>query len=596
VSGTDYFTYTDLIAGTTARASDVNTRMSALQVAFGKLPLPDKLQQGRATAVQDLGSINALVVALDFAPDAYHFGLEMTVLVGNTNTGPATVNVNGLGNKSVLRADGSALQAGDLTAGRIVHLVYDGNNFQILGASESVALAAETAAAASATLASGYATSAFGYQTSAAASAAAAAASATAAAASAATAATAVSGYVAKSGSTMTGLLILSGDPTTGLGAATKQYVDAIAVAAGSFTADGATITLSAGQFSLTTIANNRLFGNVSGSTAKPGALTGTQATALLDLFSSSAKGLVGSPGASTGRVLKDDGSWTTSITGNASTASALITPRTIAISGAVTGTATSFNGTANITIPITALDVSAATTGTLAVARGGTGVATATGTGGSVVLSNNPTLAGTVNVNGTVNASGGNIVLTSNNTSFIFTDASGSHPLLICQNDNNLVLYGTNSDGSNRPLFGCTMRSNSSAFGFAVPVTGLTAGAADNSTLLATTAFVQGELVNYSRARLSIIGSVNYSFTLNDGHNNCLIQMTGAATITAPTLSTGTSTLIINTSASAVTFSCAGGVYLDGATGTTTSATIPAGARCTAIHLGGGVWMLSGV
>jgi hypothetical protein len=167
-------------------------------VAFGKLPLPDKLQQGRATAVSRLGSINSLVVALDFAPDAYHFGLEMTVKVGNTNTGPATVNVNGLGNKAVLRADGSALQAGDLTAGRIVHLVYDGDNFQILGASEAVALAAETAAAASATLASGYATTAFGYQTSAAASAAAAAASATAAAASAAAAATAVSGYVAK--------------------------------------------------------------------------------------------------------------------------------------------------------------------------------------------------------------------------------------------------------------------------------------------------------------------------------------------------------------------------------------------------------------
>lgn len=32
--------------------------------------------------------------------------------------------------------------------------------------------------------------------------------------------------YVLKSGDTMTGLLILSGDPATALGAATKQYVD----------------------------------------------------------------------------------------------------------------------------------------------------------------------------------------------------------------------------------------------------------------------------------------------------------------------------------------------------------------------------------
>lgn len=66
-------------------------------------------------------------------------------------------------------------------------------------------------------------------------------------------------------------------------------------------------------------------------------------------------------------------------LSGNASTATALATGRTIAISGAVTGTATSFNGTGNITIPITALDVGSATAGTLAVARGGTGIASYT-------------------------------------------------------------------------------------------------------------------------------------------------------------------------------------------------------------------------
>lgn len=67
------------------------------------------------------------------------------------------------------------------------------------------------------------------------------------------------------------------------------------------------------------------------------------------------------------------------SVSGNAGTATTLATSRTIAISGAVTGTATSFNGSQNITIPITALDVGVATAGTLAVARGGTGIASYT-------------------------------------------------------------------------------------------------------------------------------------------------------------------------------------------------------------------------
>lgn len=55
---------------------------------------------------------------------------------------------------------------------------------------------------------------------------------------------------------------------------------------------------------------------------------------------------------------------------GNASTATALQTARTIAISGGVTGTATSFDGTANIIIPVTSVDASTLGTGTVPVAR----------------------------------------------------------------------------------------------------------------------------------------------------------------------------------------------------------------------------------
>jgi hypothetical protein len=82
-----------------------------------------------------------------------------------------------------------------------------------------------------------------------------------------------------------------------------------------------------------------------------------------------------------------------TTITGNAGSATVLQTGRTIAISGAVTGTATSFNGSANITIPITALDVGSATAGTLAVARGGTGIASYT-VGNYIYASGTTTLA----------------------------------------------------------------------------------------------------------------------------------------------------------------------------------------------------------
>jgi hypothetical protein len=92
-----------------------------------------------------------------------------------------------------------------------------------------------------------------------------------------------------------------------------------------------------------------------------------------------------------TGTVVIND------ITGNAGTATALQTGRTIGISGGATGTATSFDGTANITIPITALNASSINTGTIGVANGGTGVDTITG-----IVKGNGTSAFTAAVSGT--------------------------------------------------------------------------------------------------------------------------------------------------------------------------------------------------
>ena len=85
--------------------------------------------------------------------------------------------------------------------------------------------------------------------------------------------ATALSNYVAKAGSTMTGALTLNADPTTALGAATKQYVDnnAIVLLAKGYThladvgsglqhydvALGTTLTTTAYKVFLTIVNNN---------------------------------------------------------------------------------------------------------------------------------------------------------------------------------------------------------------------------------------------------------------------------------------------------------------------------------------------------
>lgn len=60
-------------------------------------------------------------------------GLSIKVKFTNANTGAATLNVNSLGTKSIVKSNGNALINGNIKAGQICHLVYTGSNFQLLG-------------------------------------------------------------------------------------------------------------------------------------------------------------------------------------------------------------------------------------------------------------------------------------------------------------------------------------------------------------------------------------------------------------------------------------------------------------------------------
>lgn len=75
-----------------------------------------------------------------------------------------------------------------------------------------------------------------------------------------------------------------------------------------------------------------------------------------------------------------------TADTGSSATSVALKTARNFSITGGATAAVKSFNGTADVVLDVTGLDMSKATAGTLAVARGGTGVITATGSGANVL------------------------------------------------------------------------------------------------------------------------------------------------------------------------------------------------------------------
>lgn len=78
----------------------------------------------------DSGAANAYVLAATL--NAYAANMIVMIKAINANTGASTLNINGLGAKSILRQDGTALQSGDIVAGQWIKLVYSGTDFRLL--------------------------------------------------------------------------------------------------------------------------------------------------------------------------------------------------------------------------------------------------------------------------------------------------------------------------------------------------------------------------------------------------------------------------------------------------------------------------------
>jgi len=81
------------------------------------------------------GSGNAYTVTLSPAPNAYVDGMGVVIRANRDNTGAATLNVNGLGARSIKRANGLDVAAGMLKAGGIYTVRYNAStgNFILQG-------------------------------------------------------------------------------------------------------------------------------------------------------------------------------------------------------------------------------------------------------------------------------------------------------------------------------------------------------------------------------------------------------------------------------------------------------------------------------
>ena len=79
-----------------------------------------------------LGAANAYILTAATPYTSYQNGELVFFVAANTNTGPSTININGLGVIPIVTITGAALGAGQIQAGIMTEMIYFNGNFQLL--------------------------------------------------------------------------------------------------------------------------------------------------------------------------------------------------------------------------------------------------------------------------------------------------------------------------------------------------------------------------------------------------------------------------------------------------------------------------------
>lgn len=96
-------------------------------------PTSGQVQDGALLSLTSVGgTANAITATAAVSMSAYATGQRFAFIVGTTNTGATTLNLNSIGAKTIKKNATQDVSAGDLLAGTVADVYYDGTYFQIL--------------------------------------------------------------------------------------------------------------------------------------------------------------------------------------------------------------------------------------------------------------------------------------------------------------------------------------------------------------------------------------------------------------------------------------------------------------------------------
>ena len=115
--------------------SQLDTNFSAITAAL------NAFQTYGNYLVDSSGAANTITVTTPAGTTfAYIAGVPIQIQVANTTTSSTVnINVNGLGNKPVVLPAGGALTAGQIVAGQIISVIYDGTSFRMISETSGAA-------------------------------------------------------------------------------------------------------------------------------------------------------------------------------------------------------------------------------------------------------------------------------------------------------------------------------------------------------------------------------------------------------------------------------------------------------------------------
>ena len=117
-------------SGITISDSDVITGAASASDR-ADTPVYGQVQDSTSQWITSISGTNTITGTLTPAITAYTAGQVFRFVAAGANTGAVTINLNGLGAKSVTKLGSTALVSGDIVSGSIVNITYDGTRFQL---------------------------------------------------------------------------------------------------------------------------------------------------------------------------------------------------------------------------------------------------------------------------------------------------------------------------------------------------------------------------------------------------------------------------------------------------------------------------------